>query len=427
MPKLTTLIGLEISKMLHKKRILFGLSFLILVYILMAFGISTLANFEQSDNQIRRAFLEEELKFYQEQLNRTGISEEEKEHLKGVIEDIQLQLDLGYEKAREIQLKRELETVNNIIADESLPPEVRESYKAYKEILEAKIQYGENSVEVRKLEYKQRLKDIEETLANEQNLTPVEKRRLESEQRELQLRMEQSTVDNQWNAFSLLLNYIVDTSSFFLPLIIILVASEAISGEYSLGTIKLLLIKPVTRMKLYISKYIALMLYGVFVFFFISVVGYFIGGFFVGFGGFFDTRIVGGVNLGREFGYMIDYSSAYLITNFRYYFQILFLLLIVMAVFIAFSMLISVFTKSATISLVATMGLIIFGSIISGIFSQYSWSKYLLMPHFDLLRHLEGRFMYSGVSLNFSIAVIVIYTVIFMVAGIVSFKEKDIL
>jgi ABC-type transport system involved in multi-copper enzyme maturation permease subunit len=49
------------------------------------------------------------------------------------------------------------------------------------------------------------------------------------------------------------------------------------------------------------------------------------------------------------------------------------------------------------------------------------------MPHFDLLRHLEGRFMYPGVSLNFSIAVIVIYTVIFMIAGIVSFKEKDIL
>lgn len=45
------------------------------------------------------------------------------------------------------------------------------------------------------------------------------------------------------------------------------------------------------------------MLYGLFVFFFISIVGYFIGGFFVGFGGFFDTRIVGQINLGADFSY----------------------------------------------------------------------------------------------------------------------------
>ncbi|WDC85777.1 ABC transporter permease subunit [Caloramator sp. mosi_1] len=197
--------------------------------------------------------------------------------------------------------------------------------------------------------------------------------------------------------------------------------------EYSLGTIKLLLVKPVSRVKLYISKYIALMTYAIFVLLFISIVGYIIGGFFVGFGGLFDDRIVGMKRLGQEYGYMTDYSSAYLITNFKYYLQILLLLILLFAVFIAFSMLISVFTKSATVSLVATMGLIIFGNIISGIFSQYTWTKFLLMPHFNLLRHLEGGFLYSGVSLSFSIFTITIYTIIFMIIGIFSFKQKDII
>ncbi|WDC83603.1 hypothetical protein PL321_13215 [Caloramator sp. mosi_1] len=180
MPKLTTLIGLEISKMFHKKRILFGLSFLVFIYFMMVIGLSKVSIYQNTNDPKYKAMLEDELRHNKERLNSSDISNEEKEAITRRIEDINLELELGYEKAREIQLKRELEEVNKLLSKEDLPPDVRESQNLYKQIIEAKIKYGENSIEARKLEYKLKLNSIETSLKNK-NLTPVEKKQLESQ------------------------------------------------------------------------------------------------------------------------------------------------------------------------------------------------------------------------------------------------------
>lgn len=398
---------------------------MLVIFFMMAYGVSNQGSYMDTDSPFYRQMREQELDHLKRELE--NADQESKVYLQQMISDIEYEMEVGYEKAREVQLIREREELKLILEDENITNDTSETILLRLETIEAALEFGERSPQVAKLELKTQLASLESRL--EGQLSHRERVILESQKREIELRLKQTQTDRENNAFSLLIRYFIDTSGFFLPLIIILVASEAISGEYSLGTIKLLLIKPFTRTKLYLSKYIALMLYGLFVFVFLSVIGFGIGGLFVGYGGAGLTRIIGQarIDLGREYGFMIDYSSAYLVSNFQYLLYILGLFMLTLAVTIAFSMLVSVFTKSATISLVATMGLIFVGQIVSSIFYQKTWVKYLLMPHFNIISHLEGNFWFPGVTLAFSIGALVIYAAVCLGAGIFGFKKKDII
>ena len=424
LPKLTTLIGLEISKMFHKKRIVFGLAIIIGLYLIMTFSISRYSGTPYHEGPWYRENLEYELQYYRDELNNPDITAEAKEHFQQRIKDIEYELEVGYLTARKVFLQRELDQINEILKEENLSDENRRSLLRSKELLEAQMEYGENSPEVQKLLYEERLERINEGLSRDNS--PEQEAKLLSEKKQLELQIKQTQSENEYNAFYMLTMFFSTVGSFFLPLVIILVASEAISGEYSLGTIKLLLIKPFSRAKLFISKYIALLIYGLFVFATTATVGYLLGGLFVGFGGAGLTRVVGQTYSGNGYNFFVDYRNAFLISNFNYLLLILGLFLVLLTMVVAFSMLISVFTKSATISLVASLGLLIFGNILSTLISRFAWTKYTIFPHVNILNHLEGRFGYEGVTLSFSVVTILVYTVITLILGIVSFRKKDI-
>ena len=398
---------------------------MVLIFLIIAYGISRQDYDNYYGSPHYRAMIQGQIDFLTQELQREVLNEENKKQLEQSIADLKYELEVGYQKAREVTWAREKAELEEKLANNTIDARTRKHLEMKLKMLEAKLEYGEHTVEVNKLELEGRLLSLKSSLKTTQD--PQEKIRIEMAIIETQLNLEKSQFEYNENAFSLLIIFLINTSSFFLPLIIVLVASEAISGEFSLGTIKLLLIKPFSRAKLYISKYIALLIYGVSLFIFMSMAGYVIGGFFVGFGGASLTRIVGQVNLGKEFGYLTDYSSAYLVTNFQYLLMMLGLFVFVVAITVAFSMLVSVFTKSATISIVATMGLIIFGSILSSLLNQNYLVKYLPMPHFEVIRHLEGSFWLPDVTLNFSAAIMCFYSLIFLAMGILSFRKKDIL
>jgi len=419
------MVGLEISKMFYKKRVIFSIVFLMLIYTIMAYSMSRNSSANNAESPWHKENLQHELEYLKGELNRDDAPEDMKNKLRERISDIEYELEAGYKKARERMLNRELAAIDETLAKQQVPGSERKYLEKRREVIEAQLEYGENSHQVQRLMLEEQLESVRVSLT--QQNTPEQVLRLKSEEREIQLRMEKTQPDNKHNAFYLLTMFFGTAGSFFLPLIIILVASEAISGEYSLGTIKLLLIKPFSRIKLFLSKYTALMIYGMFVFITVSILGYIIGGLFVGFGGAGLTRIVGRTLTGSNFNYFQDYTNAFLISNFQYLLLTLGLFLILLTAIVAFSMLVSVFTKSATISLVATMALVIFGNGVSSIFRSFEGAKYLLMPHLNILSHLEGNFMYPGITLTFSIVIIVVYAAICLAGGMYSFKRKDII
>ena len=71
----------------------------------------------------------------------------------------------------------------------------------------------------------------------------------------------------------------------FLPLLIIMLSADMVSGEASSGTIKLLLVRNVPRWKILLSKYLTLIILEILVVFIAFVLSAIISGFFFGFGG----------------------------------------------------------------------------------------------------------------------------------------------
>ncbi|QNO15951.1 ABC transporter permease subunit [Alkalicella caledoniensis] len=424
MPKFTTLVGLELSKMFHKKRIVFGIGFMILIFTIMAYGSSRTYD-NHWESQWHEENLRHNIEYLENQINDPNLPKEVKEDLQKEVDFMKYELEVGFEKAREVRLNRELEEAKESLANPDTPSENIPFLQKRIEVIEAQLEHGDSSHQVQKLHYEERLESV--TLELTKDNSPEELSKLKSQEKELKLKIAATQPDNQFNSFFLLTMFFSTVGSLLLPLVIVLVASETISGEYSLGTIKLLLIKPFTRVKLYLSKYTALMIYGLFVFAVVSIIGYIIGGFFVGFGGANLTRVVGMEFTGNNMsGWFHDYSGAFLVTNFQYILIMLGLFLVLLTAIVAFSMLISVFTKSATISLVATMGLVIFGNILSALMRNFSASKYLLTTHINILNYLEGGLVVPGITLTFSVVVILVYTAICLVAGVYSFKRKDI-
>lgn len=54
--------------------------------------------------------------------------------------------------------------------------------------------------------------------------------------------------------------FLENSIGLFIPLMVMVIASDLVSSEYSLGTVKLLLTRPVKRWKILLSKYITLIL-----------------------------------------------------------------------------------------------------------------------------------------------------------------------
>jgi len=411
--------------MFYKKRIILSIALLMVIYTIMSYSMSRSSNLSPQDSPWYKENLQHELDHLKGEIQSDNIVEEVKKHHQQRIEDIEYELEAGYEKARERRLNRELEVITESMNSPQTSGDEKKSLEKRLKRIEAEIQYGENSPQVQRLYIEEQLESVKFSLT--QQNPPEEVKRLKSQAKELQLRLEKTQPDDEYNSFYLLTMFFGGAGSFFLPLVIILAASETISGEYSLGTIKLLLVKPFSRMKLFLSKFTALMLYGAFVFLSVCVLGYVIGGLFVGFGGGGLTRIVGKALVQYQFGYMQDYTNAFLISNFQYLIRTLGTFLVLLTSLIAFSMLISVFTKSATISLVASMALVILGNGLGSIFRNFEGSKYLLMPHLNILSHLEGNPMYPDVTVTFSISIIIIYALVCLAGGMYSFKRRDII
>jgi len=186
--------------------------------------------------------------------------------------------------------------------------------------------------------------------------------------------------------------------SFYTLLCMICIAS-IVSIEFRLGTIKMLLIRSHSRSKILASKYVALLLYIAVLLIFTLIVGSIIGLLVLG--------LNGGLNVGdilEAAGYTLVYTWVYV--------TIVFML--------------SALTKStgATIGIVFLLNF--FEGIISMLLSRYDFAKYILFLNLDLQMYQEGSPVIEGMSLGFSIAVILVYMIAFLTLTFYVFKKRDV-
>ncbi len=57
---------------------------------------------------------------------------------------------------------------------------------------------------------------------------------------------------------------------------------------------------------------------------------------------------------------------------------------------------------------------------------KYEWAKYVLFANTDLLQYFEGSPMVDGMSLGFSITMLVLYFTLFQAVAFYVFKKRDV-
>ena len=199
-----------------------------------------------------------------------------------------------------------------------------------------------------------------------------------------------------------------------IALFAIVMGGGIVANEFSGGTIKLLLIRPSKRWKILISKYISVIGYILLMLLLLFVVSFLLGGAlfsFKGAGTPFLTNFNGKIT---EVNMIVHILQLYGLKCIG----------LLMMVTLAF-MISTVFRNSA-MAIGIGVFLLTVGNGITMLLSRYTWSKYILFANTDLNQYINGEPLVKGMTMTFSITVLIVYFVIFNVISYFGFTRRDI-
>ncbi len=199
-----------------------------------------------------------------------------------------------------------------------------------------------------------------------------------------------------------------------IPLLVALVAGDMLAGEANIGTLRLLLTKPISRPKLILVKFLASLVYTILLIVWLAVVGLFLSLAIFGAGDM--------INMKSDAFIMILKGDV----MWRYVAAFGFAALAMTAI-AAMAMMLSAFADNSIGPIIATMGIVVVLTILSS----------LELPLFNLIKpylfttHMIGwkGFFDDQVpygAIGRSALVLVIYTAAFLSTTIAYFNKKDI-
>ena len=253
-----------------------------------------------------------------------------------------------------------------------------------------------------------------------------EERRVQS-----RVRMEQSQfyLDHNINTVDLTTanfttRIISQSMSLFLPLLMILLAADLVSGEMGAGTIKFLMVQGIPRWKVLLSKYIALLGMETIVLFFSFFFSILISGIFFGYGGWMEPVATGFKILGGK----LDTSNVAFVVQWQFILMSFGLAYFVSVVVGAISMMISVLVNSSIASLGIILSILIGGSQLTPFMANWQLPRYLFTCNLNLMSYISGSFQsIPGMTMAFSLSVLVVWTVASVVVSFAYFNKRDIL
>ena len=228
----------------------------------------------------------------------------------------------------------------------------------------------------------------------------------------------ETTVGDTSSAKGILLSTF-DEYEIFLIVMFMMTAGVIVSEEFSKGTIKLLLIKPFKRSTILASKFITSIIVAIIVILLVLLMQFVVGGLIQGFDSFKNPTIIYDhtINNVKQIN-TIQYLAMQALGKAPMY-------ILLMTLAFAFS---TIFTNSAlaiTISLLGYMGSSVINMLALNL--KLNWIKYFVTPNWNLTEYFWGGIpTFEGITLPFSIAIIVIYMVIMLVPTFIIFQKKNI-
>ncbi len=248
------------------------------------------------------------------------------------------------------------------------------------------------------------------------------------EQLQIQIQQSQYYLDHNINpsepgAPTFMRGFIENAAELFLPLMIMIVAVDLVSSERSMGTIKLLLTRPVSRFRVLLGKYITLVLAVSLVMLIFGVLAYIIAAFMFGGKGWTAPVLTGFSVKGGE----LDISGVRLVTQWQYLFQLFGLAWFISLVVGTLSFMLSILMRSSAAGMGTMLACLISGAILSNMVSSWESAKYLFMVNLGLMDYVSGSAPpIEGMTLGFSLTVLLVWMAGSLIVSFGVFMKKDI-
>ncbi|MDF2936135.1 MAG: transporter permease [Paenibacillaceae bacterium] len=200
-----------------------------------------------------------------------------------------------------------------------------------------------------------------------------------------------------------------------LSIFTIVIAADIVAGEFAGGTIKLLLIRPVRRWKILLSKYLSTLLFALFGLLLMLVCAMIIGAVAYGVDGFNIPF------LAVKDGVVVE-RSMFLQSLVNYGYECVSLVMMV-----TFAFMISSAFRSSSMAIGLSLGLMFLGNMITAVLQRYDWIKYFLFSNLNLRQYTAGREpVVEGMTMGFSIAMLILYFAAFAAVAWSLFTKRDV-
>lgn len=212
-------------------------------------------------------------------------------------------------------------------------------------------------------------------------------------------------------------SFLNDTSSIidFVGMFTIIIAAGIIASEFNWGTIKLLLIRPMNRGKILASKFITVLLFGLLMVTILFSFSGFLGAILFG----FPENAVPYLNY-----YEGNITEQSMFTHLLIFYGLESINMFMLA---TMAFMISAVFRNSSLAIGISLFLMFIGAQITQFIAmKYTWAKYILFANTDLMQYFNGIPMVDGMTLPFSVMMLLIYFIIFCILAHLVFKKRDV-
>lgn len=216
---------------------------------------------------------------------------------------------------------------------------------------------------------------------------------------------------NFWSAMSMSTSLIS-----LVGLLVIIIAGSCIANEFSQGTIKFLLINPVKRWKILLSKYFTVITFGYIMIALLFVVMIPFAGIFLG----FDS-------ISAPYLYISD-GNVHEMSPFLHIIKLYLLNSVDVVVMATMAFALSSLFKSSALAIGTGVFCMMGGSTLIQILSmlKQDWARYLIFANTNLASIYEGKSLFPQHSLTFALVVIAVHMVIFLLTAWDGFTKREV-
>lgn len=200
----------------------------------------------------------------------------------------------------------------------------------------------------------------------------------------------------------------------FIALLAVIACTALVAGEFSENTMKSMIPRPFTRWQILTAKFVAVVLYTLFLTF-VAFISALIGSLI-----FFGTKGIGNnlflwiggkiVNVPGLVASLADFGLNFL----------------TVLVYVIFTFAICAMSRSRALATGLSIFLMFGGSLTSELATRFSWGKYIFFADTNFSYFITSGAPFYGITLGSALLICAAYCVVFLAAGYITFMKRDI-